>query len=110
MIRKSMLALGLAAGLFGAAELAGQANAAEPRVNVSFGGPNWSVGFSNGGYFPTYGVSSWYPPVNHHYHVYYRTCAHEPWRLYSTYHSHSRAHEVVDRLEWSGYQARMAHQ
>ena len=110
MFRNLLVALAVTASVLGAAGIEQKAEAADPRINISFGGPNWSVGYSNGyrphpGYYPSY-----YPPaVQQHYHVYYRTCHSEPWRVHGTYHSHSYAHEVVDRLEWRGYRARVAH-
>ncbi len=44
-----------------------------------------------------------------HYHVMYRECSREPYRLYQSYRSHAPAHEVADRLRCQGYQARVVH-
>ncbi|MER3414778.1 MAG: hypothetical protein C4297_00995 [Gemmataceae bacterium] len=44
-----------------------------------------------------------------HYHVLYRDCPWEPWRLYGTYRSHCLAHEVADELEWQGFETRIVH-
>jgi hypothetical protein len=112
MLRKMIVALSVtAATTLGAAETASKAEAAEPRINVSFGGPGWSVGFNNGhngpSYYPSY--PAYCPPVYQPYEVLYRTCPREPWRVYGDYRSHHAAHEVAERLEWRGYEARVAH-
>ena len=112
MFRKMIVALSVTAGALGTAGIESKAEAADPRINVSFGGPGWSFGYNNmgyrGPYYPGYYPSYYLPAVNH-YDVFYRTCPAEPWRLYGSYQSHSFAHEIVDRLEWRGYQARMTH-
>ena len=112
MVRNLIVALSVTAAALGAAGIDGKAEAGAPKVNVSFGGPGWSFGYSNSywgspnypGYYPAY-----YPVVAQQYDVVYRACPGEPWRIYGTYYSHSFAHEVVERLEWRGYQARVAH-
>lgn len=46
---------------------------------------------------------------DHHYHVRYRTCDHEPWQTYGTYHNHDRAHDIVRYLQRRGFEARVVH-
>src|SRR5262245_22455041 len=109
MFRKMLMTLGATAGLLVPAVMPTEAEAAPPGVSIG-------IGIGRPAYYPptyvspTYYTPSFYPPVVHgHYDVLYRTCAHDPWRVYGTYHSHHRAHEVEDYLEARGYDARVSH-
>jgi hypothetical protein len=49
------------------------------------------------------------PRSRPHYHVMYRVCEYEPWRIYRTFRSHALAHAVAEELEEDGYQVRIVH-
>lgn len=115
MLRKLVLAVAATVGLLGAGGWTSKAAAGpDISIGIGFGRPGYYPGYSY--YPPTYGSPSYYPPVVYprpayyrHYHVLYRTCRGEPWRLYGTYRSHSYAHEIEDYLEALGYDARIEH-
>lgn len=127
MLRKSIFTLALVAGLAGVLAFTpkaaaqnfgiGYTNGNDTALGIRIGSPNYYppvIGYPAGPYAPAYRYPSrsYYPPVvrnNHHYHVYYRTCLAEPWRLYGTYFNHHRAHQIEDYLEARGYNARIAH-
>ncbi|MBL8792340.1 MAG: hypothetical protein JNM56_00395 [Planctomycetia bacterium] len=119
MLRKAIFTLALVAGLTGTLVFTPRAEA--QNFGIGFNNGNTAIGIriGNPGYFPAgpygppvvYPSRSFYPPVIHdrHYHVYYRTCHTDPWRLYGTYESHHRAHRIEDYLEARGFNARVAH-
>jgi hypothetical protein len=125
MLRNTIFTLATVAGLTGVLAFTPKAEAQNfgigynngngTAVGIRIGGPSYypPVGYPSGPYASPYGYPSrsYYPPVVHdrHYHVYYRTCHSEPWRLYGTYDSHHRAHRIEDYLEARGYNARIAH-
>ena len=49
------------------------------------------------------------PHEEHHYHVHYRTCDHEPWRSYGTFDCHEEAHDIVRMLRRRGFEAKVIH-
>lgn len=115
MIRKIILASGMALGLLGMNLTASEAKA--DGLAFSIQGKNFGFGYSNYSpayyapvypsvYVPTY--PSYVVPVQQ-YDVLYRDCGHGPWRIYGTFASHGQAHAVVERLEWRGYDARVNH-
>lgn len=116
MFRNTIFTLATVAGLAGALAFTPRAEAQNFGIGYT-NGHGTSLGFRYGGpsYYPSaigYPSPSYYPPVvreYHHYHVYYRTCHAEPWRLYGTFHSHHRAHQIEDYLEARGYNAHIAH-
>lgn len=115
MLRQSIFSLLTIAGLTGALSFTPQASAQNFGIGYS-NGHGTALGIRIGGpsYPPVVGypTRSYYPPVApvlHHYDVLYRTCHSEPWRVYGTYHSHQRAHQIEDYLEAYGYDARIAH-
>lgn len=58
---------------------------------------------------PVYHPPVYRPPVIEQcYNVYYRDCASSPWKCYGSYRSHSYAHEMIETLEYRGYEARVA--
>ena len=114
MLRKLLLSSVVAVGLLGTTEFTSKAEA-HPAIEIG-------IGVGRPAYAPPliYPAPSYNPPpvvysaplvvVRHHYDVLYRGCPTEPWHLYGVYHSHTRAHEVVDVLAHRGFEVRMTHQ
>ena len=115
MFRKMLVALGATAGLLVPAIFPATAEA-HPSIEIG-------IGFARPAYYPpsyyppSYFVPSYYPPVVlpppvipiQQFEVLYRRSHCEPWRLYGTYHSHHRAHDIEEYLESRGYDARVIH-
>jgi hypothetical protein len=116
MLRSSLVALAAAAGLLGASELGtGQARA-DTIIRIGIGTPHYCR--------PVYPVPIGTPvvvtpapivtapvivaPAHCCYEVFYRDCVGSPWRMYGSFGSHYRAHEVVASLRAQGFRAYIA--
>ncbi len=102
MLKNLLFATVATVGLVSTGELT-QAKADVPwNIGINFGCPG----------YPTYYPPSYYPPrpiERDHYHVEYRAYRYGPWVRYGAYRSHGLAHDVEERLERQGYNARVVH-